>query len=105
MEFIGQISGITSRNKKTITYESTIYEGLLYEYQIHQMYKKTASLRCAGCRSKISNGSEPEFKPDYFSAKIDFESNTVKFKRDPDMEPHVCVRLHPDFMKGKQLIY
>uniref|UniRef100_A0A914PNL8 Uncharacterized protein n=1 Tax=Panagrolaimus davidi TaxID=227884 RepID=A0A914PNL8_9BILA len=91
MAFIGDLSGITERNKTNATYQSMIDGELLYEYAIHRYTtnKTRATFRCAGCRSAISDGrAPPEFKIYYLKGAVDLESKTVIFDEDPDEHPH-----------------
>uniref|UniRef100_A0A914YS53 Uncharacterized protein n=1 Tax=Panagrolaimus superbus TaxID=310955 RepID=A0A914YS53_9BILA len=105
MEFVGDLSGITTRNKPNATYQSMIDGEMVYEYAIHRYNKKKtkASFRCAGCRSAIDDGRNPEFKIYYLKGAVDYESKIVRFDENPDMHPHCCERRHPFFVKGKQL--
>uniref|UniRef100_A0A914QK60 Uncharacterized protein n=1 Tax=Panagrolaimus davidi TaxID=227884 RepID=A0A914QK60_9BILA len=81
MAFIGDLSGITERNKTNATYQSMIDGELMYEYAIYRFNKKQtrATFRCAGCRSAISDGRAPEFKIYYLKGAIDFETKKVIF--------------------------
>uniref|UniRef100_A0AC35FWC5 Uncharacterized protein n=1 Tax=Panagrolaimus sp. PS1159 TaxID=55785 RepID=A0AC35FWC5_9BILA len=86
MAFIGDLSGITERNKTNATYQSMIDGELMYEYAIYRFNKKEtrATFQCAGCRSAISDGRAPEFTIYYLKGAVDFETKKVTFDENPD---------------------